>query len=207
MTSDFGQSERIIQDQIDRNRGRVRVAADLSGEGLEDIHREMALEKTLGEDALREFEAERGLAAPGTSEATRQLGPPRRWSRSPKSDPPAHGCDGTPEKGATMADTNDARQTGHSRMSWLDESSSPQIDAYTERLGTFLEAMADGTVDETELKDQKERLVAMLRKVEPELGDALHGEVTKLLCELTAYNIMQTVHNLAEARPRTQFRG
>src|SRR5262249_50387269 len=37
ITGDFGQAEQVIQDQIDRNRARVRVAADLSGEGLEEI--------------------------------------------------------------------------------------------------------------------------------------------------------------------------
>ena len=93
------------------------------------------------------------------------------------------------------------------RMSWLDDKSTPQIHAYTERLGTFLEAMADGQVDKKELKDQEERLIALLKKVEPELSDDLHEEVTKLLCELTAYNIMHTVHDLANARPKTKFRG
>jgi phage shock protein A len=78
VTTDFGQAERIIQDQIDRNRGRVRVAADMSGEGLEDIQRELAVEKTMAEDALREFEQERGLATPETAGApkgVKELGP------------------------------------------------------------------------------------------------------------------------------------
>ena len=74
VTTDFGQAEQIIQDQIDRNRGRVRVAADLSGEGLDDIKREIAVEKTLGEDALLEFEREKGLATPETAAAGPQRG-------------------------------------------------------------------------------------------------------------------------------------
>ncbi len=74
VTTDFGQAERIIQDQIDRNRGRVRVAADLSGEGLDDIKREIAVEKTLAEDALLEFEQEKGLATPETAAASPQRG-------------------------------------------------------------------------------------------------------------------------------------
>ena len=65
VTTDFGQAEQIIQDQIDKNRARVRVAADLSGEGVEDVKREIAVEKTMGEDALKEFEKEMGLATPG----------------------------------------------------------------------------------------------------------------------------------------------
>src|SRR5208337_2720450 len=42
VTTDFGQAEQMVQDQIDKNRARVRVAADLSGEGVEDVKREIA---------------------------------------------------------------------------------------------------------------------------------------------------------------------
>jgi hypothetical protein len=35
----------------------------------------MAIEKTLAEDALKQFEKEMGLAAPATTESTKQLGP------------------------------------------------------------------------------------------------------------------------------------
>jgi phage shock protein A len=76
--TDFGQAEQIIQEQIDRNRARVRVAADMSGEGLEDIQHELAIESTMAEDALREFEREKGLATPetsGTGKAAKELGP------------------------------------------------------------------------------------------------------------------------------------
>jgi phage shock protein A len=75
VTTDFGQAEQILQDQIDKNRGRVRVAADLSGEGVEDVKREIAVEKTMAEDALKEFEKEMGLAAPATAQSAKQLGP------------------------------------------------------------------------------------------------------------------------------------
>jgi len=75
VTTDFGQAEQVLQDQIDRNRGRVRVAADLSGEGVEDVKREIAVEKTMAEDALKDFEKEMGLAAPATTQSAKQLGP------------------------------------------------------------------------------------------------------------------------------------
>jgi hypothetical protein len=67
-----------LQDQIDKNRARVRVAADLSGQGIEDIQREAAVEKSMADDALREFEVEQGLATPETTkatQATKELGP------------------------------------------------------------------------------------------------------------------------------------
>jgi len=78
VTTDFGQAEQILQDQIDKNRGRVRVAADLSGEGVEDVKREIAVEKAMGEDALKEFEKEMGLATPAATQSTKQLGPATR---------------------------------------------------------------------------------------------------------------------------------
>ena len=78
VTTDFGQAEQLLQDQIDKNRGRVRVAADLSGEGVEDVKREIAVEKTMGEDALKEFEKEMGLATPASAQSTKQLGPATR---------------------------------------------------------------------------------------------------------------------------------
>jgi phage shock protein A len=78
VTTDFGQAEQILQDQIDKNRAKVRVAADLSGQGLEEIQREVAVEKTMADDALREFEVSQGLATPETikaSQSTKELGP------------------------------------------------------------------------------------------------------------------------------------
>ncbi len=78
VTTDFGQAEQILQDQIDRNRARVRVASDLSGEGLEEIERDLSIEKTLAEDALKEFEKDEGLVTPETAKTTpgtKELGP------------------------------------------------------------------------------------------------------------------------------------
>ena len=49
--------------------------------------------------------------------------------------------------------------------------------------------------------------MALMKEVEPELDDALHAKVTRLLCELTAYNVMQTLHSLQSARPKSTFRG
>jgi hypothetical protein len=43
------------------------VAADLSGEGLQDIQREEAVEKTLADQALREFEIDMGMVTPETA--------------------------------------------------------------------------------------------------------------------------------------------
>ena len=67
VTTDFGQIEDVIQDKIGLNRAKVRVAADLSGQGLEEIKREQAVEESMAADALREFEVELGLVTPETA--------------------------------------------------------------------------------------------------------------------------------------------
>jgi len=93
------------------------------------------------------------------------------------------------------------------KQSWLDDKSNPLIDSHVQKLTTFVDAMADGRIDDRELTEQEQRLVASLKEVEPTLSEAQHAQVTKLLCELTAYNVMQTLNSLQSARPRTQFQG
>ena len=95
-----------------------------------------------------------------------------------------------------------------SRKSWLDDDmQSTMIDDYTRQLGSFVNAIADGRIDDKELAVQEKRVIDIIKQVEPQLDDALHGEVTKLLCELSAYNTMQTLHGLSQERPKTKFRG
>ena len=99
-------------------------------------------------------------------------------------------------------------KTNAARTNWLDETTDePLIGQYAERLGTFIEAMADGRIEPQELADQEARVVALMKSVEPRLDGALHEEVTKLLCELSAYNIMHTLHQLVETAPKSKFRG
>jgi phage shock protein A len=78
ITTDFGQIEQVIQDKIGLNRAKARVASDLSKEGIADIKAEQAMEKTLADNALKEFEVQMGLVTPetaGVKEAAKELGP------------------------------------------------------------------------------------------------------------------------------------
>lgn len=78
VTTDFGQIEQVIQARIDRNRGKVRVAADLSSEGLAEIEAEEQMQKAMAEDALNQFEVELGLRSPEATrlpEGQKDLGP------------------------------------------------------------------------------------------------------------------------------------
>ena len=94
------------------------------------------------------------------------------------------------------------------RQSWLDEETQEVlIDDYAEKLGSFIDAMADGRIDASELSAQEQRLISAMKEVEPKLDDELHAKVTKLLCELSAFNVMQLLHTIGEARPATQFQG
>lgn len=70
VTTDLGQIESILQDEIDTNRAKARVAADLSEEGLAEIKQEEAAEGVLAESALKEFEMDMGLVTPSTAAVT-----------------------------------------------------------------------------------------------------------------------------------------
>ncbi|MBM3953298.1 MAG: PspA/IM30 family protein [Planctomycetota bacterium] len=70
VTTDFGQIEDVIQDKIGLNRAKVRVAADLSGDGLDKIKDEQRVESQMADAALREFERELGMVTPETSKVT-----------------------------------------------------------------------------------------------------------------------------------------
>lgn len=78
ITTDFGQLEQVIQSKIDKNRGKARVAVDLSSEGLAGIEAEERMQKVMAEDALSQFEVELGLRSPETTkiaESAKDLGP------------------------------------------------------------------------------------------------------------------------------------
>ena len=94
------------------------------------------------------------------------------------------------------------------RTPWFDDGANlPLIAEEAQRLESFVQAVADGQIETAELKSQEGRLVAAMKEVEPLLSDELHGKVTKLLCELAAYDMMQVLHSLGQARQQTKFRG
>jgi len=78
LTTDFGEIEQVIQQKIDQNRGKVRVAADLSEKGIAEIKAEERMQGELAEQALQSFEVELGLRSPETTpaaQAANDLGP------------------------------------------------------------------------------------------------------------------------------------
>ena len=91
------------------------------------------------------------------------------------------------------------------KVSWLDDDNAPQIDAHVQQLEHFTKAMADGVIDTDELEKQEKNLVAAMKAVEGQLSDDLHGKVTSLLVELTAYNVMTVLHEVAAQKARRAF--
>jgi phage shock protein A len=90
VTTDFGQLEDVIQRKIDTNRGKARVASDLSTEGMDKINAEERMEKSMADDALKDLEIELGMRAPETTPivaTAKDLGPAAEETVTEKKEP------------------------------------------------------------------------------------------------------------------------
>ncbi|MDF2693796.1 MAG: hypothetical protein K0S65_2179 [Labilithrix sp.] len=108
------------------------------------------------------------------------------------------------------------------RRSWFEreQGSRPEDDAPTspfsgsiERLESWQRAIEDGIIEPHEVAEQKDRLVALLRELEPMLDDAQHEKVTRVLEE---WAVLQAMHgtllveefsNGGPARPQPEDEG
>ena len=88
------------------------------------------------------------------------------------------------------------------RARWINDDSLPDLDAHVADLEHFATSLADGVIDEKELATQEANLVAAMKAAEGALSDDQHAKVTKVLAELTAYSVMRTLHDMAQARVR-----
>lgn len=92
------------------------------------------------------------------------------------------------------------------RTSWFDDKAEHEaIQERVSKLEAFTSALTDGVVSKQELGGQEQRLVAALKELEPALSDDLHAQVTQVLVELTAYNVMRLLHELQNERARLAF--
>jgi predicted transcriptional regulator len=92
-----------------------------------------------------------------------------------------------------------------SRASWLNDDNLPMIDEHVAQLEHFTQSMADGQIDKDELDKQEANLIEAMKSVEADLSDEQHAKVTRLMVELTAYNVMNLLHELARERVRAAF--
>ena len=86
------------------------------------------------------------------------------------------------------------------RASWINDDTTPDLDAHVGQLEHFTQSLADGVIDAHELATQEQNLVAAMKAVEGSLSDDQHAKVTRLLAELAAYSVMRTLHEMAQAR-------
>ena len=94
------------------------------------------------------------------------------------------------------------------RTSWLDDKAEhPLIQERVQQLDAFTSALSDGVITAQELSSQEQRLIAAMKNVESELPDAVHGKMTTVLVEMTAYNVMRLLHELQAGRARVAFQG
>ncbi len=92
------------------------------------------------------------------------------------------------------------------RTSWFDDKAEhPVIQERVSKLEAFTSALADGVVTKQEVAAQEARLAAAMKLLEPTLADDVHAAVTTVLVELTAYNVMRLLHELAAERARVAF--
>jgi len=94
------------------------------------------------------------------------------------------------------------------RTSWFDDKAEhPVIQERVQKLESFTQAMADGVVSSQELQAQSERLTVAMKTLEGHLSDEAHAQVTTVLVELSAYNVMRVLHELQAQHARTAFSG
>ena len=87
------------------------------------------------------------------------------------------------------------------RISWIDpETNELRIEGYAKKLTPFARAFSDGVISEQEISDQQARLTDLMKSIEPALDDQMHAKVTKMVIELTAFNIMQFVYQMQQER-------
>ena len=92
------------------------------------------------------------------------------------------------------------------RTSWFDENAGYEaIQERASKLESFTSALADGEVSKNEVGGQEQRLLTAMRALESTLNDDQHAKVTAVMVELTAYNIMRTLHELQAERARMAF--
>lgn len=94
------------------------------------------------------------------------------------------------------------------RVAWLDEKTQvPLISDYAQQMTSFIKAMADGVIEDSEVQEQEARVIELMKEIEPLLSDELHRKITQLLCEVTVYDLMQTMQALQHERMQVAFRG
>jgi hypothetical protein len=80
------------------------------------------------------------------------------------------------------------------RKPWFDETAGQlQLVTYFQRLGSWQQAVADGEVTADELKAQADRVITLLKTVQPLLTEEQKAQVTRIFYEMAVLQAMQTL--------------
>jgi predicted transcriptional regulator len=93
------------------------------------------------------------------------------------------------------------------RASWINDDTTPDLDAHIGQLEHFTKSIEDGVIDAHELATQEQNLVAAMKAVEGSLDDEQHAKITRLLAEVAAYSVMRTLHEMTQARVQGALSG
>ena len=77
------------------------------------------------------------------------------------------------------------------RRSWFEPDATVPFGASVTRLRSWQDAIEDGIIEPHEVAAQTERVMGLLRELEPLLDDSIHEKVTRVLEEWTVLNAMQ----------------
>jgi hypothetical protein len=87
------------------------------------------------------------------------------------------------------------------RLSWFsEEGDEVMFQHYIERMESWQQAMADGTITVEEVKDQAQRVADLLRQVEGRLDDDLHEQISNALMEWAVLQGMSTTLVMQETQ-------
>ena len=82
------------------------------------------------------------------------------------------------------------------KTSWFsEEGESAAMQRFLDRMESWQEAMADGRIEENEVREQGERVAELLRELDESLDDREHELATRALLEYAVLQAMQ--HSLA----------
>jgi hypothetical protein len=100
----------------------------------------------------------------------------------------------------------DGMEEASARMSWFDEGQGlTHLSEYFQRMESWQQAIADGVITPEEIREQAQRVIGLLKEVEPLVGEAERRTITETLYEMAVLGAMQT--SAVSASLRTAAKG
>ena len=79
------------------------------------------------------------------------------------------------------------------RTPWFDQATGAlHLVEYIQRLDSWKQAVADGQITPDEIQQQAERVIQLLKTVQPLLNEAQKAQITRIFYEMAVLQAMQT---------------